>query len=53
MEELRLHADHDTLAARVSALLTYDDAGQLFAPLNETDRDFRAEGYSLPAMRRR
>ena len=48
MEELRLHADHDSLAARVSALLTYDDAGQLFlALLNETDRDFRAEGYSL------
>jgi hypothetical protein len=48
MEELRLHADHDSLAERVSALLTYDDAGQLFlALLNETDRDFRSEGYSL------
>lgn len=51
MEELRLHADHDSLATRVAALLSYEDAGQLFlALLNETDRDFRPEGDSLASQ---
>lgn len=48
MEELRLHADHDSLARRVETLLHYSDAGELFlALLNEADRDFSAEGDSL------
>ena len=51
MEELRLHADHDSLATRVATLLSYADAGQLFlALLNETDRDFRPEGDSLASQ---
>lgn len=51
MEELRLHADHDSLATRVTALLSYADAGQLFlALLNESDRDFRPEGDSLASQ---
>lgn len=51
MEELRLHADHDSLATRVTTLLSYADAGQLFlALLKETDRDFRPEGDSLASQ---
>lgn len=48
LEELRLHASHESLSARLASLLSYTDAGELFlALLNETDRDFRAEGEAL------
>lgn len=48
LEELRLHADHDSLSKRIATLLRFDDAGEMFlALLNETDRDFSAEGDSL------
>lgn len=48
LEDPGLHADDDSRAARISTLLNYADAGELFlALLNETDRDFRAQGDSL------